>query len=75
MRRNCYRKLRYPLRNLEPGEYFEIPIEKLNSASVTAWKFGKAHGMRFSVHYAYDEEGNVLCRSDGEPRVEVERVE
>ena len=73
--KNSYRKLKYPLRDLDVGDAFDIPIEKLNSASVTAWKFGNKHGMRFSVHFVRDKKGNVKPRKDGQPRVEVERVE
>lgn len=75
MKRNCYKPLKYPLRDLEVGEAFDVPIEKLNSASVTAWKFGRAHGKRFSVGYVYDRNGNLKYRKDGEPRIEVLRIE
>lgn len=74
MKRNFYRTLKYPLRDLDVGDSFDVPIEKLNSASVTAWKFGQRHGMRFSVHFVRDKKGNVRMRTDGQPRVEVERI-
>jgi hypothetical protein len=76
MRRKTNRRLLYPLRKLEVGDSFDVPIEKLNSASVTAYKFGKAHGMKFSVHYVYNQAGtNIKYRKDGMPRVEIERIE
>ena len=74
MKRNCYRPLKYPLRVLDVGDSFDVEYEKLNSASVTAFKFGRAHGMKFSVHYVYDNRGNVKYRKDGVPRLEIERV-
>ena len=74
MRRKCNRPLKYPLRILEVGDAFDVRYEDLNSASVTAFKFGRAHGMRFSVHYVYDQNGNVKYRKDGIPRLEIERT-
>lgn len=75
MKRKYRRPLKYPLRALEIGDSFDIPFERLNSASVTAFKFGKAHGMKFSVHYVRGDNGEVLFRKDHVPRVEIERIE
>jgi hypothetical protein len=60
---------------LEVGDSFDVPFEKLNSASVCAFKFGKKNGMKFSVHFVRDENDVVQLRKDGYPRVEIERIE